>query len=421
MYCHQCGEKLNTDAKFCSHCGTEIHTDSVENKEDITDQSENQLADETEKPAEEAPSDHLPQEIDQTQARQKSRLTRVIPFLIPLISFIIVLSGLLFYYFQEKSINEEVLSLKESSEELAVKGDYKKALKQIKQALNKRPNYSALKSNKDTIEKALDYEKTFAEISDYIKKTEFDKAAKELNEIKELLNGEKSPIFEAFLKQIEQSEINITVGTIKKELNNLTTVDELGGKLSILASLPEKEASAVKQEILNKIVQLSTDEAESEIANRQFSEAFSTLDKGLQFAVNNEKLLTLKERVEQEQNAFELAEQQRIEKAMEVAAQEDIKNRTAAVEVLDLFVEVDEFGDMYMNGTVKNVATTDVHSITIYYTIYDASQTYWIGESFTTVYPYYLAPEETGSFEDIYFGVYEDVYVEIDRINWYLN
>ena len=65
--------------------------------------------------------------------------------------------------------------------------------------------------------------------------------------------------------------MNITVGKIKTELNDLTTIDKLSGKLSILASLPEKEARAVRQEILNKIVQISLDQAGQQLKEKQFS------------------------------------------------------------------------------------------------------------------------------------------------------
>nr|WP_276569409.1 FxLYD domain-containing protein [Cytobacillus firmus] len=105
---------------------------------------------------------------------------------------------------------------------------------------------------------------------------------------------------------------------------------------------------------------------------------------------------------------------------MEAAAQEDIKNRTAAVEVLGLTAEVDEYGDLYVTGEVKNTATTAISSVTIYYSIYDENNGY-IDEGVAIVYPYYLEPGESGAFDDMYYGVYQNATVTIDNITWYLN
>jgi hypothetical protein len=97
-----------------------------------------------------------------------------------------------------------------------------------------------------------------------------------------------------------------------------------------------------------------------------------------------------------------------------------LKNRTAAVESLGLTAEVDEYGDLYVTGEVKNIATASIRSVTIYYSIYDENNSY-IAEGSTTVYPYYLEPGESGTFDDVYYGVYQNVTVKIDNITWYLN
>ncbi|MEH7344348.1 FxLYD domain-containing protein [Bacillus sp. JJ1532] len=423
MYCRQCGEKLLEDSRFCSHCGSEIQTlvdeitdEPTETETRIDEISQESTVTDTSVQTEEI---ELTRRVSQEESNQ-CFLVRILPIVVPIVSVIMVVAGLGYYYVQEQEINREVLGLKGSAEELALNKDFEKAMKLLEKAQAKRPNYSALQDSKEMIEKAIDYDQELGEISERITKMQYDAASKELASLKEMLNGEKAPLFEHFHQEIKDSETKITVGMIKKEINALTTVNELGGKLSILATLPEDKASVVKQEILKKIVQISSNQAESELANKQFSNAYASIDKGLQFAVNDEKLLALKNRVEQDKNAFEQAEQLRIEQAMEAAAKEDLQNRTAAVKVTDFTVETDEFGDLYIAGNVNNVATTNISSITIYYTIYDENGGYLTSGS-TSVYPYYLGPGESGSFEDIYYGVHRNVTVDIDNITWYLN
>jgi len=383
--------------------------------------------------SDEAPSEEL--SVVTTESKDKERakvepessserkwfsFRRALPVIFPLISLILVTIGLSYYYIQEKEVNAEVLKLKKTAEETALKGEYEASRKLLEKGISKRPAYAVLKDDLELVDSALEFEKILNSAGSHIQKTEFEAASKELANLKVKLGKVQSPLLTPFNALVEEKEIKITVGTVKKELNGLVTVDALAGKLAVLASLPEKEAAPVKTEILNKIIQISTDDAEEKVKSKQFSEAFSIIDNGLQYAANDKKLLAFKDRVEQEKNAFEKAEQERIEQAMEAAAQEDLKNRTAAVDVLSIISEVDEYGDLYLTGEVKNVATTGVSSITIYYTIYDENNSY-IDEGYTTVYPYHLAPGDTGAFDDIYYGVYQNATVNIENITWYLN
>lgn len=399
LYCHQCGENLPDDARFCSSCGMQINRNSDEMKMQTQETIE-------------PPGENL--------VEKGSTFVQLLPIILPIFSLVILAAGLAFYYFQEQKTNQEVLTLRKAAEKEALKEEYEKAIDLLEKASSKRPSYSILNEEIKVIKRAKDYQDAILSIGEKIKSSNFAEASKELASLKEKINQEQGSLFEQFPQKLEDREVKITVGSIKQELNALNSIDELGGKLTIITTLPEKEANAVKQEILKKIVQISTDQVEKFLADKQFSEAFTTIDKGLSFAVNDKKLLGLKERVQQDKLAFEKAEQQRIEKAMEAAAQEDLKNRTAAVQVSDFSVEVDGYGDLHVSGSVKNVATTGINSITIYYTIYDEYGQYF-DDSYTSVYPYYLASGEVGTFDDIYYGVYQNVNVEIDNITWYLN
>lgn len=432
MFCSQCGERLAAESKFCSTCGAPV-AKLVGEPEKMDEKEQVESLESVPMDSDEAPSEEL--SVVTTESKDKERakvepessserkwfsFRRALPVIFPLISLILVTIGLSYYYIQEKEVNAEVLKLKKTAEETALKGEYEASRKLLEKGISKRPAYAVLKDDLELVDSALEFEKILNSAGSHIQKTEFEAASKELANLKVKLGKVQSPLLTPFNALVEEKEIKITVGTVKKELNGLVTVDALAGKLAVLASLPEKEAAPVKTEILNKIIQISTDDAEEKVKSKQFSEAFSIIDNGLQYAANDKKLLAFKDRVEQEKNAFEKAEQERIEQAMEAAAQEDLKNRTAAVDVLSIISEVDEYGDLYLTGEVKNVATTGVSSITIYYTIYDENNSY-IDEGYTTVYPYHLAPGDTGAFDDIYYGVYQNATVNIENITWYLN
>ncbi|MEH7125863.1 MULTISPECIES: hypothetical protein [unclassified Bacillus (in: firmicutes)] len=60
------------------------------------------------------------------------------PTLVPIISVIMVVTGLSYYYVQEKGINREVLGFKGTAEELALNKDFDKAMKLLEKAQYKR-------------------------------------------------------------------------------------------------------------------------------------------------------------------------------------------------------------------------------------------------------------------------------------------
>jgi zinc-ribbon domain len=408
MFCHQCGVKLPEEARFCSNCGAKVVLDE-----------EVEIVNSQEAPSQEKNFEQEQDHRDESKPNNRM-IGNILPIVIPVTSFVLVAIGVLFYYFYEDRVNAQVLNLKNTAEELALKGEYEKAETKLNKAIKLRPEYLVLQENKTAVQLAQDFANILEQVTEKIKKKQFYEAAKELASLKENVNAENGPLFEPFHKQIAEKEVTITVGKIKQEIDQLHTVDQLAEKLNVVSSLSTEEAKAVKEQIINKIVQISSDEAEKELQSKQFSDALAVLDKGLQYAVNDQKLLTFKEKVKQEQEAFERAEQERLEKAMEAAAQEDLKNKTAAVEVSSLDVQVDDYGDLYIYGSIQNVATTSIYSVTIYYTITDMNGNY-IDEGSTTVYPYYLNPGDSGSFEDIFYGVNQDVNVEITNITWYLD
>ncbi|MGN7385427.1 FxLYD domain-containing protein [Sporosarcina sp. SAFN-015] len=407
MYCNQCGEKNANDSKYCSSCGKQMQL-AEEEKIDVPSQHETAL------PVNEKEG------VVMKRNNDKSAKVNWLPYIFPIATLALVATGLLFYYLHEKSINEDVIGMMAEAEKVAISKDYEKASSLLRKAKKLRPQYSALHDDLSLIERAMKYEEQADKINNSIKKADFVKASTLLITLKEDLNKEDSTLFDHHKTKTEQQTVHITVGTIKKELNELTTIDQLGGKLSVLSTLPEKEASSVKNEIVNKIMQISSDKVEKHLAENQFSDAISTVDNGLQFAANHEKLLALKNRIVDSKTAFEKAEQEKIEKAMEVAALEDLENRTKAVYVDDFSVEIDEYGDLYISGNVQNIATRSLYNVTVEYSIYDEYNTYLRSGS-TTVYPYYLNPGKWGFFEYTYYGVYQDVYVEIDNITWYLD
>ena len=389
MFCHKCGRKVTSDANFCFNCGANLK-DDVEHSED---------------------------EWLEGRGKSKKKRFTYMPFLPPIVSLVLIAGTIGWYYNHEQSVNAEVLALKKEAEDLALQGEYDMAKEELAGAMELRPSYHVLRNNLEVVKIAEEVNGELEEVREQIKTKKFEDAEKNLTRLREKITRLDGPLIQPLKEDVSEKDVMIKVGKINNELDQLKTVDELSRKLAVISSIPSEEGKAVKEQILNRIVQLTVEDAEEKMEQKQFTNAMTLADRGLQYAVNDKRLLSLKEKIEQSRQEFEQAEFERIEKAMEAAAKEDLKNKNAALEIVDFKAEEDEVGGMTVTGEVKNIVSATVSSITVYYNILSKDKNV-LDTGFTTVYPFKLEPGKKGKFEDYYYGVFEDVTVEIENITW---
>lgn len=344
---------------------------------------------------------------------------RFLAWFIPIFVLLAVGVGVTGFYFHEVSKNDLVLALKTEAEAKAFDRNYEEAITLIQEAIALRPQYSVLTEMLNEVHAVIDFSDDLNQLNELLDTQQYQAAQAELLALNGTLAEQTGPLFHSFAPELEAIDMTITVGMIKEELDDLHTITQLHDKLQMIESLPAAEGEEVKKQILTKIVKLTMDDAIIKLDDKQFYEALMIVEHGLEYVPNDDKLLSLKERIEQEKFAFEQAEQERIEQALEAAAREDLKNRTEAVEVTFFEYSINDFGDLYIYGDVKNVATRPISSITIYYSVYDVNG-FYIDSGTAYVYPYLLAPGGEGMFDDVFYFVYEDVTVEIDNITWYV-
>ncbi len=381
MFCINCGANFEgKSANYCSNCGK-----------------------------------RLEEQLNPSSYRKK----KMILYLTPIISLLLVSAGLILTNFYESNVNATVLSLQEKAETAALAGEYNKALSYINSGLSYRDQYDVLAKEKEIIESIIELNKDLNDIERKILEKRFGDAQQEINVIKKQVDTTRSPLFVKLSYEIEQVETSVMVGAMKEEINQLLTIDDLAEKLSTLYTMDIQEATEVKQQIYMKMVSISSTEAEKNLENKHFNQALHSVDEALQYVVNNEKLLSLKERIIEEKTAFELAEEERFNKALQAAKKEEQLNLTKAIELMDVIVNVDKYGDAFINGSVKNNGTETVHSIVIEFKVLDENNKK-LEEGKTNVFPNKLKPGETGDFEHVSYSTKEKANVEITNISWLL-
>ncbi|UOQ92940.1 FxLYD domain-containing protein [Halobacillus shinanisalinarum] len=319
----------------------------------------------------------------------------------------------------EKNINETTASIKKEAEQAALKGEYEKAESMLSKAAKKRPEFEALQRDLTSVRSVLVMNNDLNKVVEYVKDNRLEEAQTSLSAIQKQISNEQNRLSATLIPKAENLATKITIGEINNQIKQLTNIEELAEKLSALSGLDLKEAAKARNKINEKIVAISTKKAEASMKEKQFNEAIATVDEGLQYVVNNEKLIQLKKRVKQEQQAFEQQQQERIKHAMEKAAEEDLKNQKHAVKVLEIKATKDEFGDVKITGEVGSEATKIVSSVEVTFEIKDKEDEV-LKKGKAQIYPMYLSPGDKGKFEKNYYELEGDVTVEVTDIEWYV-
>ncbi|AJS59476.1 FxLYD domain-containing protein [Paenibacillus sp. IHBB 10380] len=414
MYCHVCGAKSTPGKAVCSGCGTKLFT--LEKQKAIQKMAQAETATSLQL----SESDLLKSKGGTVSANPKApRTGRVFVWLIPILLLSVVGLALISYYKYEVEINRQVEALHQKAEAEAIAGHYGSAIELLDAAAVKRPGYQALVQDRSIAAEAEELQERLAEAVGGLKTQKLQASEATMKEIAKTLRKRQEPIFAVVKKKLATSQVKLAVMKVKSELDKLNTVSALAEKLDTVEKLEGQEAKAVKKQIINKLVGVSYAAAEKMLKNKDFAGALQAVDKGLSYAANSVKLSTYKKRIQGEKQAFEKAEEERIQLAEQQAAQEDLNNRTAAVDVTDIKVILDDYGDLQISGTVNNTATRPIYSINLNLAIYDAAGSY-LGETYASVFPYRLEFGEFGEFTTAYYGVYEHAQVSVVNVTWYL-
>ncbi|WP_281975256.1 hypothetical protein [Halobacillus litoralis] len=341
-----------------------------------------------------------------------------LPVLTPVMVLIVMGAALYFVYAHEQQVNKEVRAMKKEAEEVALAGEYREAETLLANAVDQRPHVDALQEELLNIQIALTWDRKLTEVHTLLEEGSLSKASEQLNAIEKELQEKDSQLLLTLVPKLNEMDSLMTLKEVNQELSKVTDVEELAAKLNTLSQLNLEEASKVREKIHEKIVNQSTKKAEEAANEKRYTEAVAIVDQGLQYVSNDEKLIQLKERIQQEKQAFEQAEQQRMERAMQQAAEDELVNETEALKVLDFNITKDEFGDYKVSGELESVATQIISTITVKYDILNADGKVVRSES-AKVYPLYLNPGKKGSFEKVYYELEEGEYsVEMTEMEW---
>ncbi|RKD24473.1 hypothetical protein BEP19_08785 [Ammoniphilus oxalaticus] len=381
MFCDHCGQPVSKEAQFCGKCGKAL---SGETKKVVASES-----------------------------HQKKL------WLYPALSAGIaaILLGCVFLY--HVIVNQQVDQMIDVSQRLALEGKLAEAKQITEEALQKKADHPLLRMNQKIIEDAIAIDHLLESGKKLASDQRYVEATQQLDEAEQRLADRSGKIYEQLQEKVDIERVGIVIAKVESDIPNKQNVAELGSLLTQLEPYAEQATETI-QLIQKKMVNIAVESATQALQNHHFESARTTVEEALVFDDQNEKLLNIKQTIRNEQLAFEQAEQQRIELAIEASIKEDIKNRANAVELLDLQYGLTEYDNYLVHGEIRNVATLPISAIIMYYEFLNGDGDV-VNSGSSYVDPYYLNRGEVGSFGNTYYTDDSISEVRISRIEWNLN
>ncbi|OMF37836.1 hypothetical protein BK133_04715 [Paenibacillus sp. FSL H8-0548] len=417
MYCHHCGKKRTDDAIYCIQCGRMLS----EGKSAEADASAQEIVSfaETAAAMENVLASEQPQTANSTQ-RQSAKgavWAWIVPIMLAFVSAACVFS----YYIYQTGINDRVLKLQEEARIEALAQNYAAAQELLHEAVHARPSFAAVQKDADIVEHAEELTRMVAAADKQLQEQKLSEAELMLEQARNELKGHTEPIYDKLKEQLGVLAMQLGVMQLSDELAGLNSVEELTAKLNSASHLEGDEAAAVKEQIMEKIVDICVKEAEVLMKDKSYSDALDVTGKALSVVNDNERLIKLEKQINQAKFDYEKAEQQRLEHAMQQAAAEDLKNQTAAVEVVHIESTLDEFGDLAIEAELRNAATRPIYSISVTFSVMDMDGNK-IGSGTAVAEQDYLESGETIKINSTVYGIYvENTTIVVDHATWYLN
>lgn len=382
-HCPYCGTKVKDNELYCIKCGKQ-----------------------------------LPEDRDERLKNQKTfNKLWYIPIFIATI--VLLSSGIYYIFLQNQTAGAKDLYNK--AEDSAINGQYEEAEDLLKSAIENFDEFSQADIALGFVQKASRVQEDLDEATALLDKNAFQKALSLVNQAEDTLNTYNGKAVTQLINKLTSTRSTIKTEEIKYKLRQDPSIDDLKSLVWEAETIKTDNAADITSTIRHQIIDYTYSKASEKLNEKQFSDALTIVEDGLKYASDSEKLQSLKTTIEKEKTAFETAQRQRIEQAVNSAEKEKKLNENNAIELNSVSVESDDQGKLVVKGEVKSVGTIPINTILVEYSLLSKK-----GEALLSnkvyVYPDTLYPDEAGEFEFTHFDIDQEsknIDISVDKIKWY--
>ncbi|SDB87000.1 zinc-ribbon domain-containing protein [Pelagirhabdus alkalitolerans] len=377
-YCPHCGSEVYPDETFCIHCG-----------------------------------EKLP---DQLEDRLHTKKWSIRSFMIPLLlSGIMIITSIIIVFFNHHQ-QTEALTYYQHAEEHILNKEYQEADQALEHALSRYDDFPQAEDLYEFTQFTTDVLNEMDNINAQQAQLQF------LQQAKRELERFSGEAYDLFLEDIQSMIIDRQISHVKDQLENDPSMDELPVILWETEAIDDPEAYDLAQEIRDQISAYTIDNANEYLQQNQFSEARDTIQSGLYYLPNDDKLESLLATVDREQTLFEDAQDDRMKQAYSEYEDEMDINENHAVQINDLEINI-ENSRVEIAGEVESSATIPIHAVKINYSLLDDDESS-VDTFELYVYPETLYPNEIGHFDHTHFDeelANQTTDYQIESITWLLD
>lgn len=384
LYCPFCGAIVKNNEQYCISCGEQL-PDDISNREQI-------------------------------------KKTFNFFWFIPIISFIIVSMTIGVYYMILQNKTQDAIALYEQGTKNLKDHEVTVAQQKFAESIELKETFQAADIALSFIKHSAQVEDDLDDATTHLADNDFEEALLLVNEAEGSVKDYHGEPVIQLIDKIINVRSNIKLAEVQHKLENEPNIDDLKNLLWDTESIKTDDANEVAEEIQTKIINFIFSKASEELNDNQFSDAHILVEDGLKYASDSEKLLSLKTTIEKEKTAFETAQEQRIEQAINMAAEEHEVNQSDAIKLNSIKLKKDDQDKLVVKGEVSSIATIPIHSVVIEYTLMTENEDEILSNK-VFVYPEKLYPNELGNFEYTHYEIDDlknkNIEVEVNKITWY--
>jgi len=363
--------------------------------------------------------EQLPEDLSM---RDQTKKSFNIFWFIPVASLILVGTTLGFYYMILQNKTEDAINFYEQGSKALRNNELDTAQQSFEEAIALKENFKEAGIALTFIKESRQIKDDLNEAKTYQKNNEYEEALLLVNEAESSLNDFHGEPVTELVNNIFNTRNTIKLSEVEYKLEAEPNIDDLKSLLWETESIKDDASTEIADEIRTQIVSFIFSKASEQLNNNQFSDAKILVDDGLKYVAESEKLQSLKTTIEKEKTAFETAQEERIEQAINMAAEENEVNQSDAVELNSVKLKKDGKDKLIVKGKVDSIATIPIHSVVIEYTITSDKDDETLSNK-VFIYPDKLYPNETGKFEYTHYEIDDlknkDFEVEVNKITWY--
>ncbi|OWA35392.1 hypothetical protein B9G55_12155 [Saccharibacillus sp. O16] len=314
----------------------------------------------------------------------------------------------------ERGISAEASEIQRSAADAALGGNYEIAESKLDQALDKRPRDPGIRSDLQTVQTIRRLDEQLNEAQRLLSRSDAAGATSVLDQVNRDLASLNGTAYDRLRDRLNKMRAKLELADIRSDAQKAGTLAELADLLKTASAYPKAQQQPVIELITDRIVEVSSDEAERAIEGGSYYEAAAVIDEARGYAPEAKQLIELEKQIAS--LTTETTEDEYADSELFLASGQELTSGAGDLQMKGFKQSAAE-GMLQFSGQLTNTSTMPMYDLLVEFRSYDANGKF-LGENWTEVHPKDLEPGQTASFSD-QLKAGAGAVVVVDSVSWY--